>query len=181
MTQKSLVTISKYLIKYLRHEPERLGLALLPGGWVAVDELLVACAVHQFPISRAELEEVVATNDKQRFSFDETRTKIRANQGHSIEIDLQLQPQVPPHILYHGTGQASVTAIRQLGLLKMLRHHVHLSEDIDTARKVGMRHGRPFIFIVNATVMHEDGFIFYCSDNNVWLVEQVPPQYFINR
>jgi putative RNA 2'-phosphotransferase len=177
MAQPNLVKISKFLSKHLRHTPERLGLTLAPGGWVAVEELLAACAAHQFPITLLELEQVVASNDKQRFAFDQTCTKIRANQGHSVEIDLQLEPQTPPDLLYHGTGEKSVVAILQSGLQKMSRHHVHLSKDIETARKVGMRHGRPAILIVDAAAMHQAGTPFYCSENGVWLVEHVPPEY----
>lgn len=177
MEQTRLVKISKYLSKHLRHTPDRLGLTLAAGGWVTVDELLAACAAHQFPITRAELEEVVTTSDKQRFSLDETNTRIRANQGHSIEIDLQLEPKIPPDVLYHGTGEKSVAAILQSGLLKMARHHVHLSKDMETARKVGMRHGRPVILTVDAAAMNLAGFTFYCSDNGVWLVDEVPHQY----
>jgi putative RNA 2'-phosphotransferase len=175
--QFRLVRISKYLSKHLRHAPERIGLTLAIGGWVNVDDLLSACAAHQFPITRAELEEVVATSDKQRFSFDETKTRIRANQGHSVDVDLELQPQIPPDVLYHGTSEQSVPAILQSGLLKMSRHHVHLSKDVETARKVGMRHGRPVILAIAATAVQQAGFTFYCSDNGVWLVDQVPPQY----
>jgi putative RNA 2'-phosphotransferase len=177
MNQERQVKISKFLSKHLRHTPERLGLVLSPGGWVVVDELLSACKSHRFPISHTELKQVVANNDKQRFSFDETGTKIRANQGHSVEVDLQLQPQIPPSILYHGTGEKSVPAILGSGLLKMSRHHVHLSTDMETARKVGMRHGKPAIFIVDAMVMYQAGFTFYCSDNGVYLVDHVPPEY----
>lgn len=177
MEQSRLVKISKYLSKHLRHAPEQIGLTLTIGGWVNVDDLLSACAAHQFPVTRAELEEVVATSDKQRFSFDETKTRIRANQGHSVDVDLELQPQIPPDVLYHGTGEQSVPAILQAGLFKMSRHHVHLSKDVETARKVGMRHGRPVIFAIAATAMQQAGFTFYCSDNGVWLVDEVPPQY----
>ncbi|UBF26164.1 RNA 2'-phosphotransferase [Kovacikia minuta CCNUW1] len=177
MDKTRQIKISKYLSKHLRHAPERLGLTLAIGGWVNVDDLLSACAAHQFPITRAELEEVVANNDKQRFSFDETRTRIRANQGHSVDVDLELQPQTPPDVLYHGTGERSVPAILQSGLRKMARHHVHLSKDVETARKVGMRHGRPVIFAIAAANMHQVGGTFYCSDNGVWLVDEVPPQY----
>jgi putative RNA 2'-phosphotransferase len=169
--------ISKYLSKHLRHTPERLGLTLATGGWVNVDDLLSACALHQFPVTRAELEEVVDTSDKQRFSLDESKTRIRANQGHSVDIDLELQPQTPPDVLYHGTGEQSVPAILQSGLLKMSRHHVHLSKDAETARKVGMRHGHPTILAIAASDMHQVGCIFYCSENGVWLVDSVPPQY----
>lgn len=176
MDKSRQIKISKYLSKHLRHIPERLGLTLALGGWVSVDKLLAAGAAHQFSLTRAELEEVVATSDKQRFSFDETKTYIRANQGHSVEIDLQLEAQIPPNVLYHGTGERSVSAILESGLLKMSRHHVHLSLDVETACKVGMRHGRPAIFTVDAA-MHQAGFTFYCSDNGVWLVDRVPPQY----
>jgi putative RNA 2'-phosphotransferase len=177
MNDSRLVKISKYLSKHLRHTPERLGLTLAPGGWVTVDELLAACAASRFSITRSELEAVVANNDKQRFSFDATGKLIRANQGHSVEIDLQLEPQIPPAILYHGTGKKSVESILEKGLLKMSRHHVHLSENIETARKVGMRHGYPVVLAVDAAAMHEVGFTFYCSDNGVWLIDSVPPKY----
>lgn len=177
MDKTRQIKISKYLSKHLRHAPERLGLTLAIGGWVNVDDLLSACAAHQFPVTCAELEEVVATSDKQRFAFDETKTRIRANQGHSVDVDLELQPQIPPDVLYHGTGEQSVPAILQSGLLKMSRHHVHLSKDVETARKVGMRHGRPVILAIAAANMHQAGFMFYCSDNGVWLVDEVPSQY----
>jgi putative RNA 2'-phosphotransferase len=171
------VRVSKYLSLHLRHHPERLGLTLGAGGWVAVDQLLDACARDGFPITRAELEEVVATNDKQRYSFDETGTLIRANQGHSAPVDLELEPVEPPALLYHGTGDGSVAVIQAEGLKKMARHHVHLSADVATARKVGMRHGRPVIFAVDAAAMRRDGHLFYRSANGVWLVDSVAPQY----
>lgn len=177
MNNSRLVKISKYLSKHLRHQPERLGIQLALGGWVAVDELLAACAKNKFTITRAELNEVVATNDKQRFSFDSTGTLIRANQGHSVAVDLQLEPVTPPDVLYHGTGEKSVTSILQTGLSKMSRHHVHLSRDMATAIKVGTRHGKPVVFAVNAAAMYQAGYEFFCSDNGVWLVDEVPPQY----
>jgi putative RNA 2'-phosphotransferase len=171
------VRISKYLSKHLRHQPERLGLELAPGGWVEVDRLLAACKQHGFPLSRADLDAVVTSSDKQRFSFDENGTRIRANQGHSIKVDLGLEPEVPPPVLYHGTGHGAAEAIATNGILKMARHHVHLSRDIDTAMKVGARHGRPVVFEIDAAAMHRDEHIFYCSANGVWLVEAVAPQY----
>jgi putative RNA 2'-phosphotransferase len=177
MNNARLVKISKYLSKHLRHTPDRIGLILAQGGWVAVDELLSACKKNSFAISRAELKEVVAQNDKKRFSFDATGTFIRANQGHSVEVDLQLEPAIPPDVLYHGTAQGAVESILRTGLNKMSRHHVHLSTDINTAKKVGARHGNPIVFIVNAAAMHRDGYKFYCSENGVWLVDAVPPQY----
>jgi putative RNA 2'-phosphotransferase len=128
MDEKSLVKISKYLSKHLRHQPERLGLRLEAGGWINVEDLLAACRRNNFPISLEELKEVVERNDKQRFSFDETRTKIRANQGHSIDVDLQLKPSAPPDVLFHGTSEKSVSVILKRGLLKMARHHARGAE-----------------------------------------------------
>lgn len=121
MNQSRPVRISKYLSKHLRHQPDRLGITLDSAGWVGVEDLLKACSNHQFPITPAELEEVVASNDKQRFSFNSDKTKIRANQGHSIEIDLQLMPQNPPDILYHGTGNKAVESIKRSGLIDLLQ------------------------------------------------------------
>jgi len=177
LSNSRLVKISKYLSKHLRHQPERLGIQLAPGGWVAVDELLTACAKNNFPLTWEELQEVVAKNDKQRFCFDATGTLIRANQGHSVAVDLQLVSLKPPDVLYHGTGEKSLTAIVQTGLCKMSRHHVHLSADIATAAKVGARHGKPVVLAVDAGGMHNCGYEFFCSANGVWLVDEVPPQY----
>jgi putative RNA 2'-phosphotransferase len=172
--EKRLVTISKYLAKHLRHQPERLGLTLAPGGWVAVDALLRACA---FPLTRSELDEVVTRNDKRRYSYDPTRMLIRANQGHSTPVDLQLEPVEPPEVLYHGTGEQAVPSIMRDGLQRMARHHVHLSPDVATARKVGARHGRPAVLVVEAGRLHRDGHAFYVSANGVWLVDDVPAAY----
>ncbi len=177
MNNSRIVKISRYLSRHLRHQPDRIGIKLGSGGWVAVDELLAACKKHQFAISRAELNEVVANNDKKRFSFDSTGTLIRANQGHSIEVDLQLEPVVPPNVLYHGTSAGAVESILQTGLNKMSRHHVHLSSEITTAKAVGARHGKPVVFTVDAATMHQAGYEFYCSENGVWLVDHVPPEY----
>jgi putative RNA 2'-phosphotransferase len=177
IADQRLVRLSKYLSKHLRHQPERLGLVLLPGGWVAVDDLLAACARNHVPISRAELDEVVARNDKQRFAFDASGTMIRANQGHSIEVDLGLDPAEPPPVLYHGTGERSAGAIMRSGLLPMRRQHVHLSIGIETATRVGARHGRPVVFAVDAANMHRSGHRFYRAENGVWLIDHVPPEY----
>ncbi|WP_009630555.1 RNA 2'-phosphotransferase [Synechocystis sp. PCC 7509] len=177
MNGSQLVKISRYLSKHLRHQPDRLGIELLPGGWVSIDQLLTACEKNSFPISRLQLEEVVATNDKQRFAFDSTGTLIRANQGHSVEVDLQLEPVIPPEVLYHGTGESAIAQIMQTGLSKMSRHHVHLSTDRATSLNVGARHGKPVVLAVDATVMHQSGYTFYCSANGVWLVDSVPPEY----
>lgn len=177
MDEKHIIKVSKYLSKHLRHAPERIGLTLQPGGWVEVDALLRACAQHNFPITRAQLEEVVAKNNKQRFAFDDTSTRIRASQGHSVEVDLQLESAEPPDVLYHGTAQQNVETILREGLQKMRRHHVHLSSETETARNVGARHGKPVVLQVDAQAMHTEGFSFHRSANGVWLVDGVPPQY----
>lgn len=177
MDDARLVKISKYLSKHLRHQPERLGLSLAAGAWVEVDQLLASCRKNNFPITLAELEEVVVRNDKQRFAFDQTRARIRANQGHSVEVDLKLESRMPPAILYHGTGATAVSLILESGLRKMARHHVHLSSDIETAKKVGARHGRPVVFAVDTVAMLAADYEFFLSANGVWLVETVPPQF----
>ena len=177
MNEARLIKVSKFLSKHLRHDPEGLGLTLAPGGWVPVDTLLAACAKRHMTVSRTELEEVVAQNSKQRFSFDETGTLIRANQGHSVAVDLQLAPAVPPDVLYHGTGHLTAPVIAREGLKKMGRNHVHLSRDVPTATAVGSRHGRPVLFQVDAAAMAAAGHLFYCSDNGVWLTDAVPPEF----
>lgn len=177
LDEKSLVKRSKYLARHLRHQPEALGLTLDPGGWVAVDALLAAMRRHGNELSRAQLDEIVARNNKQRFSFDETGTRIRANQGHSIPVDLQLAPATPPDALYHGTSKATIGPILREGLQKMRRQHVHLSRDKATAIKVGSRHGAPIVLLVDAAAMARDGYQFFLSDNGVWLTDHVPPRY----
>ena len=177
MDEVRLVRISRSLSKYLRHDPAGLGLTLAPGGWVRVDDLLTALSQRGLALSRAELQEVVANNNKQRFSFDETGMRIRANQGHSVDIDLQLNPTAPPNTLYHGTGHQTAPIIAREGLRKMRRHHVHLSGDPETARAVGARHGRPVIFTVHAAAMAQAGYVFFRSENGVWLTDAVPPEF----
>jgi putative RNA 2'-phosphotransferase len=171
---RRLVTVSKFLSKHLRHAPEALGLTLQPGSWVSVDELLAASAQSGFAISYEELIECVETNDKQRFSFDDTGDRIRANQGHSVAVDLQLQQQSPPELLYHGTVERFLGSILAEGLKKGKRHHVHLSKDVETARKVGARRGVPIILQVAAGAMHRQGIAFFLSANGVWLTDAVP-------
>jgi putative RNA 2'-phosphotransferase len=177
MNPKRLVHVSKFLSRHLRHAPADIGLSLEPGGWVTVNDLLAGCQRAGLPLTRGDLEEVVATNDKQRFAFDGTGEKIRANQGHSVEVDLQLQPATPPDVLYHGTATNALDEILKIGLKRMRRHHVHLSTAIPTAEKVGSRHGRPAVLVVDAAAMRRDGVEFYRSANGVWLVEEVPPAY----
>ncbi|WP_406697676.1 RNA 2'-phosphotransferase [Singulisphaera sp. Ch08] len=174
---KRQIRVSKYLAKYLRHAPEELGLTLQPGGWVPVDDLLAAAGNHGFPISYDELIECVESNDKQRYAIDATGDLIRANQGHSVAVDLQLEEQAPPEVLYHGTVERFLTSILADGLHKGKRHHVHLSKDVETATKVGARRGRPVILKVAAGTMHRDGHTFYLSANRVWLTASVPPAY----
>lgn len=169
--------ISKYLATHLRHEPQRIGLALDAHGWVAVDDLLRAAAVHGFPIGPTELEQVVAANDKQRYAFDAAGTRIRAQQGHSVPVDLDLPATDPPPWLYHGTVARFLTAIRDDGLRPMNRQAVHLSPDRQTAQRVGARRGRPVVLAVDAAAMHADGHVFRVSGNGVWLVDAVPPAY----
>ena len=177
MDERRLIKVSKYLSKHLRHRPERLGLRLGTGGWVGVDDLLEACRRHRFPISREELLEVVERNDKRRFALDPSGTRIRAQQGHSVPVDLGLEPLAPPPVLYHGTNEGVLPAILREGLSPMGRHHVHLSPDPGTARKVGARRGHPVVLEVDAGSMHRDGWEFYRSGNGVWLVEVIPPRY----
>ncbi len=171
---RRLVTVSKFLAKHLRHTPDTLGLTLQPGGWVPVDDLLAASERAGFPITYDELIECVETNDKRRFSFDDTGDRIRANQGHSVEVDLQLEESEPPEVLYHGTVERFLAPILAEGLKKGRRHHVHLSGDVETARKVGARRGRPVVLRVDARKMHEAGFRFFRSANGVWLTDAVP-------
>jgi putative RNA 2'-phosphotransferase len=171
---RRLVTVSKFLAKHLRHAPDALGLTLRPGGWVSVDDLLAASDRAGFTISYDELLECVETNDKQRFALDATGDLIRANQGHSVAVDLQLEEKEPPDLLFHGTVERFLAAILAEGLQKGKRHHVHLSKDTETARKVGARRGKPVILRADAGKMHAAGFRFFLSANGVWLTDSVP-------
>ncbi|TXS36844.1 RNA 2'-phosphotransferase [Streptomyces sp. OR43] len=175
MDDRRTVKVSKYLSKHLRHQPERIGLTLDANGWVAIDELLRAVGRHHFPLTRAELDHVVESNDKQRFAIEGDR--IRASQGHTIEVDLDLPPAEPPAYLYHGTVARSLDAIRGEGLRPMNRTHVHLSPDRATATRVGARRGRPVVLSVDAGAMHRAGHVFYLSANGVWLSAAVPPEF----
>jgi putative RNA 2'-phosphotransferase len=175
MDERRTVKVSKYLSKHLRHQPERIGLTLGEGGWVEIDTLIAAAAEHGFRITREELDHVVATNDKRRFAVEGTR--IRASQGHSVEVDLGLPRATPPAYLYHGTVARNLDAIRAEGLRPMNRHDVHLSPDRETATRVGARRGRPVVLGVDAAAMHRDGHVFRVSANGVWLTEAVPPKY----
>ena len=168
---------SKFLSLVLRHKPETIGLTLEEGGWVAVDELLEAMRRHGRAFSLTELKELVASNDKQRFAFSEDGLRIRASQGHSVEVELGYEATEPPETLYHGTAERSVESILREGILRRKRHAVHLSERTDTATTVGNRHGRAVVLAVAAGRMHRDGLAFYRSANGVWLTDAVPPSY----
>lgn len=177
--KKTEIRLSKFLSRILRHRPQALGLTLDGEGWADIDELISAANEHGRSLTRQDIERVVATNDKQRFTIEGSR--IRANQGHSIPVDLGLQPVVPPHILYHGTADKYLSNIRQQGLRKRKRQHVHLSPDIETASKVGRRHGNLVILQVDAEAMHAAGHQFFLSNNGVWLIDSVPAAYLIEK
>ena len=174
---KKIVKTSKFMSLILRHKPETVGLELDECGWVDIDELIRLCAVHNRELDRALIAKVVQTNDKQRFSISEDGRFIRANQGHSIEVDLNLQAQNPPAKLYHGTATRFVQSIFKKGLLKRNRQHVHLSATVQTAINVGQRHGKVVVLLVAAEKMQQDGYLFYLSKNGVWLTDSVPVEY----
>ena len=177
MDVKRKTKISKFLSLVLRHKPEVIGLKLDENGWAKVADLRRGCADYGKPFTVAELEEVVNTNDKKRFAFNETKTKIRANQGHSLEVEIEFEKRRPPVMLYHGTAEKNVGEIFASGFKKMKRHHVHLSADTETAQKVGIRYGKPVIFKVDTAKMLAEHYEFLVSANGVWLVESVPPQF----
>lgn len=169
-----LVRMSKFISKVLRHAPESVGLRLDQAGWVDVDDLLAAARGAGVAMDRATLERVVAENDKKRFAFSADGARIRASQGHSVEVELGLQPVKPPEVLFHGTADRNLDSIRAQGLIPGRRTHVHLSKDEATAVNVGRRHGRPVVLRVRAGEMHRAGHAFYRSDNGVWLTSAVP-------
>jgi putative RNA 2'-phosphotransferase len=176
MTRDKIRT-SKFLSLVLRHQPESIGLALDANGWADIDALIARAGVHGVVLTRELIAEIVATSDKQRFALDPARNRIRANQGHSVEIDLGLQPIEPPAILFHGTAATTVPAIRAGGLKPGERQHVHLSPDEATAVKVGQRHGKPVVLRVFAGKMWGQGSPFFRSANGVWLTPAVPPEF----
>ncbi|MEE1939610.1 RNA 2'-phosphotransferase [Streptomyces sp. TRM 70361] len=177
MDEQRMKRVSKYLARHLRHDPGRIGLTLDARGWAAVPLLLEAAGRHGFRLTREELAEVVAGNGKRRFTLDADRDRIRADQGHTVAVDLGLPPAEPPAYLYHGTVGRNLAAIRRDGLRAMARHDVHLSPDRETAAAVGARRGRPVVLAVDTGAMHRDGHEFRVSANGVWLVARVPPEY----
>lgn len=172
MASKNYTRISKFISLILRHKPETIGIKLDKHGWADVKELLKGVN-----ISMEELEHIVDTDEKQRYSFNDNKTKIRANQGHSIEVDLELEPIEPPEYLYHGTATKFIGDIMKNGLQKQSRQYVHLSKDLDTAKKVGVRHGELVLLRINTLDMYRDGYKFYLSKNGVWLTDLVPVKY----
>lgn len=173
----NLTKASKFISLLLRHKPEVGNLTLDEHGWCDVSDLIVVVEKRNSGFSMNDLEEVVRTDEKQRYSFNENKTLIRANQGHSIPVDVELSETTPPDVLYHGTATKNVDSIQDIGLQHMSRLYVHLSSDYETAVKVGSRHGKPVVFTVDAKKMYEDGFKFYLSANGVWLIKEVPAHY----
>jgi putative RNA 2'-phosphotransferase len=173
--QSRAVTVSKFLARHLRHQPGRIGLTLDDAGWAEVGALLDAAARAGFPITREELDAAVHAPGKRRYVLDATGGRIRAAQGHSVEVELGYAPTVPPAVLYHGTHPGALDAILAEGLRPMGRRHVHLSADVETAQQVGARRGRPVILVVDAAALHREGHPFLLADNGVWLTDAVPP------
>ena len=174
----SVNNTSKFISLILRHKPETIGISLDEHGWADVQVLIDrinASGGHHLDMDL--LEEIVRTDEKQRYSFNEDHTLIRANQGHSIPVDVELEEKMPPALLYHGTGEKYVSAIDEQGLIPKSRLYVHLSADIPTAKKVGSRHGKPVIYTVDCRRMADDGYKFYLSANGVWLTKSVPVEY----
>ena len=167
---------SKYISLILRHKPETIGITLDEHGWADVSELIDGVS-KTYPLDIQDLERIVAEDEKQRYSFNEDKTLIRANQGHSIPVDVELEQVEPPEILYHGTATKYEGAIDREGLIPKSRLYVHLSGEEETARKVGMRHGKPVIYRIKSGEMHRDGYAFYRSVNGVWLIKAVPVEY----
>ena len=167
---------SKFISLILRHKPETIGITLDEHGWADVSELIEGIN-KTTPFNMQMLEEIVSTDNKQRYSFNDDKTLIRANQGHSIPVDVELKKTVPPEVLYHGTGEKYVTSIDKEGLIPKSRLYVHLSKDEETALNVGKRHGKPVVYKVNAKRMAEDGYEFFLSVNGVWLTKAVPKEY----
>ncbi|WP_022825930.1 RNA 2'-phosphotransferase [Hymenobacter norwichensis] len=177
LSEKETTKLSKLLSLVLRHDPAHLGLTLDAQGWANVPELLAQAQAHNVPLTLETLVHIVETSPKQRFRFSDDQQKIRASQGHSVEVALGYEPLTPPELLYHGTAAQHQAQIAQDGLKKMSRQQVHLSADVPTARTVGSRHGRPVVFEVATRQMQQDGYLFYQADNGVWLTDEVPARY----
>jgi putative RNA 2'-phosphotransferase len=180
LNEQQLTKISRFLSFVLRHRPTEVGLTLDREGWLSIDELIAGAKRRGVRFDRLQLETVVATNNKQRFTISSDGQRIRANQGHSVtNVDLNLRPIEPPAQLFHGTVGRFLASIRRQGLLKGNRQHVHLSEEPETARQVGARRGKPLVLTINAAQMHRSGHAFFRSANGVWLVDHVPPEFIL--
>jgi putative RNA 2'-phosphotransferase len=177
INEKQNKAISKFLSLVLRHQPELIGIELDENGWTDVQTLIEKSNSTGHHFDEQTLKHIVETNEKKRFAFNESSDKIRASQGHSVDIQLGYYSQKPPEILYHGTGINSVDSILQTGIEKRNRQHVHLSRDIETALTVGGRHGKPVVLIVLAEEMYQDNYLFFLSENNVWLTDHVSSKY----
>ena len=179
MTKKEQESLSKYLALILRHKPEVIGITLDEHGWANVKELINGINRTQH-FTMGMLEKIVEEDSKQRYSFNREKTLIRANQGHSVPVDVEPEEKEPPEILWHGTGEKYVASIDEQGLIHKSRLYVHLSKDKETAVKVGKRHGNPVLYQVKAKQMYDDGYKFYLSVNGVWLTKEVPVKYIVN-
>jgi len=175
--EKNLKQLSKFISLVLRHKPEEIGLVLDANGWADTEELIRKINEKAGGLTLSILEEIVENNDKKRFAFNDDHSRIRASQGHSIDIELGLEPEQPPDILYHGTAEKNLPSILEKGLASQSRQHVHLSATTDTAREVGSRHGKPVVLTIDAASMYRDGYAFYLSANKVWLTLSVPLKY----
>lgn len=172
-----LTKISKFISLVLRHKPEAAGIRLDECGWADTYELIEAVKKKYPGFCWIILEQIVSMDEKQRYSFNEDKTMIRANQGHSIPVRLGLEPVEPPMCLYHGTAEKSVEAIETDGICRMSRQYVHLSKDIETAKSIGSRHGKPVVFAIDSGLMHKCGYRFYLSENGIWLTKHVPARF----
>ena len=177
MNTKDIKHKSKFLSLVLRHKPEVIDLTLDENGWADIKELITKASAKDVILSQEIIKVVIETNDKQRFTYNDVKSKIRANQGHSIKIDIDLESVEPPSLLYHGTAKRNIDSILEKGIDKRNRQHVHLSNEIETAKNVGSRHGKPIILIIDASQMQRDGIKFYLSKNKVWLTEFVDAKY----
>ncbi len=175
------IKLGRFLSLVLRHNPQAAGIALDEHGWADVEALIAGVRRTGRQIDRETLARIVAQNNKQRYAYNEDHTKIRANQGHSLAVDVELKQEIPPARLYHGTAARFLSAIQTGGIQKMKRQHVHLSSDFETAVQVGKRHGMPAVITIDAAAMARDGYRFYCAENGVWLCGQVPAKYFIEE
>ncbi|MCR5794721.1 MAG: RNA 2'-phosphotransferase [Solobacterium sp.] len=176
MNKKEKTTVSKFIALILRHHPEEIGITLDDHGWADVSQLIEGIR-KRYPLDREILQEIVDEDEKQRYAFNADKTKIRANQGHSVPVDADLAEAEPPAVLYHGTADRFTASIEKQGLLPQSRLYVHLSADEETAKKTGRRHGRPALYLIDCASMRDDGHVFFRSANGVWLVRHVPPRY----